>query len=177
LPAECRLLEAKALFANEAPLPGETYPVDKSPGVAPADAPLASRTNTLWLGTHVVSGSATALVVETGARTQFGHIAARLQLRPPETEFERGVRRFGMLLLEVTLILVLAIFAVNVELSRGVLESFLFAVALAVGLTPQLLPAIISVNLAHGARRMAAERVIVKRLASIENFGAMDVLC
>ena len=91
--------------------------------------------------------------------------------------FERGIRRFGYLLLEVTLLLVLAIFAINVVLHRPVLESFLFSVAIAVGLTPQLLPAIISVNLAHGARRMARERVIVRRLASIENLGGMDVLC
>lgn len=97
--------------------------------------------------------------------------------RAPETEFERGVRRFGYLLLEVTLLLVLTIFAVNVYLQRPVLDSFLFSMALAVGLTPQLLPAIISVNLSHGAKRMAQEKVIVKRLVPIENFGSMNVLC
>lgn len=98
-------------------------------------------------------------------------------LRPPETEFERGVRRFGYLLLEVTLLLVFMIFAINVFLHRPVLDSFLFSMALAVGLTPQLLPAIISVNLSHGAKRMAEQKVLVKRLSSIENFGSMNVLC
>jgi Mg2+-importing ATPase len=117
------------------------------------------------------------VVVRTGKETEFGKVSERLKLRPPETEFERGVRRFGYLLMEITLVLVIAIFAINVFLSRPVLDSFLFALALAVGLTPQLLPAIISINLAHGAKRMALNKVIVKRLAAIENFGSMDVLC
>ena len=109
--------------------------------------------------------------------TRFGKIAESLRLRRPETEFERGVRRFGYLLAEVTLLLVLAIFGFNVFLHKPVLDSFLFALALAVGLTPQLLPAIITINLSHGARRMAQQKVIVKRLAAIENFGSMNVLC
>ena len=125
----------------------------------------------------MVSGTARLLVVRTGRQTEFGRISEALRLRPPETGFERGIRRFGYLLLEVTLLLVLAIFAINVALHRPVLESFLFALAIAVGLTPQLLPAIISVNLAHGARRMAQQRVIVRRLAAIEDLGGMDVLC
>ena len=100
-----------------------------------------------------------------------------MKLRPPETEFEHGIRRFGYLLAEITFLLVLAIFAFNVYFHKPVLDSFLFALALAVGLTPQLLPAIISINLAHGARRMAEQKVIVKRLAAIENFGSMNVLC
>ena len=110
-------------------------------------------------------------------KTEFGKVSERLKLRPPETEFEHGVRRFGYLLMEVTLVLVVAIFAINVYLARPVLESLLFSLALAVGLTPQLLPAIISINLAHGAKSMALQKVIVKRLASIENFGSMNVLC
>jgi len=129
------------------------------------------------MGTHIVSGTATALVVAIGKDTEFGRVSERLKLRPPETDFERGLRRFGYLLLEVTLLLVIAIFGFNVYLHRPVLESFLFSMALAVGLTPQLLPAIVSINLAHGARRMAERKVIVKRLSSIENFGSMDVLC
>ena len=177
IPADCRLLEECDLFVNEAALTGESFPVDKSPGVVTAAAPLAGRSNVLMLGTHVVSGSGVAVVVRTGRATEFGQIAERLRLRPPQTEFEHGVRRFGALLLEITLVLVITIFAVNVYLQRPVLESFLFALALAVGLTPQLLPAIISVNLAKGAQRMAAERVIVRRLAAIEDFGSMDVLC
>jgi Mg2+-importing ATPase len=115
--------------------------------------------------------------VPFGRDTEFGRISGSLRLRPPETGFERGIRRFGYLLMEVTLLLVLVIFAINVGFHRPVLESFLFSVAIAVGLTPQLLPAIISVNLAHGARRMARGRVVVRRLAAIENLGGMDVLC
>src|SRR5678815_2285454 len=129
------------------------------------------------MGTHVVSGTAKALVLYTAAATEFGKVSASLRLRPPETEFERGVRRFGYLLMEVTLILVIAIFAINVYFARPVLESFLFSLALAVGLTPQLLPAIITINLAHAAKKMAQEKVIVKRLASIENVGSMNVIC
>ena len=143
----------------------------------PAETPLAKRTNTLFMGTHVVSGNAQALVVCTGIETEFGKVSERLKIRAPETEFEHGVKHFGYLLMEVTLTLVMAIFAINVYLARPVLESFLFSLALAVGLTPQLLPAIISINLAHGAKKMAREKVIVKRLSSIENFGSMNVLC
>ena len=177
LPGDALVLEAKDLFVDEATLTGETYPVEKSAATLAADVPLPKRTNSLFLGTHVVSGQALVVVVAVGKDTEFGRIAHRMAVRAPETEFERGVRRFGYLLLEVTLLLVFAIFAVNVYLERPVLESFLFSMALAVGLTPQLLPAIISVNLSHGAKRMAQQNVVVKRLASIENFGSMNVLC
>ena len=177
VPGDCLILESKDLFLNEAALTGETYPVEKTVHVLPAETPLSQRTNTLFMGTHVVSGSAKAVIVRTGRATEFGQVSERLVLRPPETEFEHGVRRFGYFLMEVTLVLVLAIFAVNVFLHRPVLDSFLFALALAVGLTPQLLPAIITVNLAHGARLLAQDKVIVKRLAAIENFGSMNVLC
>jgi Mg2+-importing ATPase len=176
VPGDCLLLESRDLFVNEAALTGETYPVEKSIGILPPETPLSQRTNSLFMGAHVVSGSARAVVVRTGRETEFGKVSERLKLRPPETEFERGVRRFGYLLMEVTLVLVIAVFAINVYFARPVLESFLFALALAVGLTPQLLPAIISINLAHGAKRMALHKVIVKRLASIENFGSMNVL-
>ena len=177
IPGDCMIIESKDLFVDEAALTGETYPEDKMPGILPEETPLAQRTNTLFMGTHVVSGSAKALVVHTGKGTEFGKVSERLALRPSETEFERGVRRFGYFLMEVTLLLVIIIFAVNVYLARPVLDSFLFSLALAVGLTPQLLPAIISVNLAHGAKSLALKKVIVKRLASIENFGSMNVLC
>jgi Mg2+-importing ATPase len=176
-PGDCLVLESRDLFADEATLTGETFPAEKSVAVLPAETPLAKRTNFVFLGTHVVSGSATALVVATGKDTEFGKVSERLKLRPPETDFERGIRRFGYLLMEVTLLLVICIFAFNVYLHRPVLDSFLFSLALAVGLTPQLLPAIVSINLASGARRMAEKKVIVKRLSSIENFGSMNVLC
>ncbi|VVB88165.1 Copper-exporting P-type ATPase B [uncultured archaeon] len=177
VPGDCLILESRDLFVDEATLTGETYPVDKSAGVIPKETQLGRRNNTVFMGTHVVSGSAKAVVVFTGKETEFGKVSKRLELRQPETEFERGVRRFGYLLMEVTLLLVISIFAINAYLGRPVLESLLFSLALAVGLTPQLLPAIISVNLAHGAKRMAQQKVIVKRLASIENFGSMNVLC
>jgi len=174
IPGDGRLLETRELFVNEAALTGETFPTEK-------DAHSVNSTpepkNEVFLGTHVVSGSGKAEIVATGKTTRFGKIAESLRLRRPETEFERGVRRFGFLLAEVTLLLVLAIFGFNVFLHKPVLDSFLFALALAVGLTPQLLPAIITINLSHGARRMAQQKVIVKRLTAIENFGSMNVLC
>lgn len=177
IPGDSLLLEAKDLFVDEAALTGETYPVEKTPGVSAPVTPLARRHGALFMGTHVVSGNARAVIALTGAGTEFGRVSSRLKLRPASTEFERGVRRFGYFLMELTLLLVIAIFAINVHFHRPVLDSFLFALALAVGLTPQLLPAVISVNLAHGARAMAARKVIVKRLAAIENFGSMNVLC
>ena len=156
---------------------GETFPAEKTTGILPTATPLGNRTNSLFLGTNVVSGTAQALVTGTGTKTEFGKVSERLKLRPQETEFEHGIKHFGYFLLEVTLVLVVATFAINVYFQRPVLESLLFSLALAVGLTPQLLPAIISINLAHGAKNMAIQKVIVKRLASIENFGSMNILC
>ena len=177
VPADGLVLEATDFFLNQAVLTGETYPVEKKPGVVPEKSSLAERTNMVFMGTNVSSGSAKTLIVQTGTATVFGQIAERLELRPPETEFERGIRRFGYLLSEVTLILVIAVFAVNVFFHKAVLNSLLFSIALAVGLTPQLLPAIININLSKGSQAMAKRGVIVRRLASIENFGSMDVLC
>jgi Mg2+-importing ATPase len=175
--SDSRLLESKDLFIDEACLTGETFPVEKVVGILPAETALNARTNALFMGTHVVTGTATAVVVLTGKNTEFGQISESLKLRSPETEFEDGIRHFGYLLMEVTFLLLIMVFAINVFFSRPVLESLIFALALAVGVTPQLLPAIISVNLAHGAKRMAKEKVIVKRLSAIENFGSMNVLC
>jgi P-type Mg2+ transporter len=178
IPADCIILESKDLFINEATLSGETYPVEKSADIIlPEETPLRERTNSIFMGTFVVSGTAKALVIRTGANTELGKISDRLRQKPPETEFERGVRRFGYFLMEVTLMLVISILVINVYFGRPVLESFLFSLALAIGLTPQLLPTIISVNLSHGAKRMASNKVIVKRLASIENLGSMNILC
>ncbi len=177
VPADCRILGSTDLFVDESTLTGESYPAEKSAGDLPDDTPLAKRTNALFQGSHVVSGIARAVVVQTGASTVFGEIAERLELRPPATEFERGLRSFGALLIQITLLLVIAIFGINVFLQRPVVDSFLFALALAVGLTPELLPAIVSLTLARGAQRMAASHVIVRRLNSIEDFGSMNVLC
>jgi ATPase, P-type (transporting), HAD superfamily, subfamily IC len=177
IPADCLILESKGLFVNEATLTGETYPVEKSIETLNAETPLAQRTNSLWMGTSVESGSGKAVAVTTGKKTEFGKISEELKTSAPETEFERGIAKFGHFLMEVTMLMVIAIFAINVYLQRPILDSFLFSLALAVGLTPQLLPAIISVNLSHGAREMAKNKVIVKRLASIENLGSMNLLC
>jgi len=152
VPGDGLVQESKDLFVDEAMLTGETFPVEKAVAVLPTETPLGQRTNVVWMGTHVVSGGAKALVIGTGKETEFGKVSERLKLRPQETDFERGIRQFGYFLMEVTLVLVVAIFAINVYLARPVLDSFLFSLALAVGLTPQLLPAIISINLAHGAQ-------------------------
>jgi Mg2+-importing ATPase len=177
VPADGVLLEARDFYVNQAVLTGETFPVAKTPDPVAVGASLAERTNCVFMGTNVRSGSARALIVQTGTTTAFGLIAERLTLRPPETEFERGIRRFGYLLTEVMFVLVLIVFAVNVFSHKPVLDSLLFSIALAVGLTPQLLPAIISINLSKGSQTMAAHGVIVRRLESIENFGSMDTLC
>jgi Mg2+-importing ATPase len=177
IPGDCLLLDSKELFIDEAAFTGETFPVEKNAGVVASDTPLSGRSNTLFMGSHVISGKARALVVRTGKHTEFGKISDRLRLRSPETDFEKGIRHFGYMLMEITLVLVIIIFAINVLLHKPVLDSFLFSLALAVGLTPQLLPAIITVNLSAGARAMAKKKVIVKRLSSIENFGSMNILC
>jgi P-type Mg2+ transporter len=177
IPADGIVFEARDFFVNQASLTGETFPVEKKPGVVPADSSLSERTNAVFMGTNVRSGSAKALIIQTGKSTAFGHIAERLTLRPPETEFEHGIHRFGYLLTQIMLFLVILVFAVNIIFQRSVIESFLFAVALAVGLAPELLPAIISLNLSNGAQIMAKEGVLVRRLSSIQNFGSMDVLC
>jgi Mg2+-importing ATPase len=177
IPADGILLEATDFYVNQAILTGETFPVEKRPGTAPIEAGMVEKTNCVFMGTNVRSGSAKALVVQTGPRTSFGEIAGRLTVRPPETDFERGVRRFGNLLSRIMLVLVVTVFAVNVFFQRPVLDSLLFSLALAVGITPALLPAIVSVTLSGGSKRMAEKGVIVRRLNAIENFGSMDVLC
>jgi Mg2+-importing ATPase len=170
VPADAQLREAKDLFLNEAALTGESLPCEKHVDRDDGDG-------MVFRGTSVVSGVGVAIVTATGPATRFGHVVAQLSARPPETEFERGTRRFGLLILKVVIFLVLFVFLVNALARRNTLDSFLFAVALAVGLTPELLPMIVSVTLAAGAVRMARRKVIVKRLAAIENFGSMDMLC
>lgn len=181
IPADGVLLVANDFFVSQAVLTGETFPVEKKVAAAAGDvaetAGLAERINCVFMGTSVRSGTAHALIVQTGATTAFGQIAERLKLRPPETEFEHGIRRFGYLLTVVMLTLVVATFAINVFFQRPAIEALLFAIALAVGMAPELLPAIISINLAKGAQVMAKSGVIVRRLSAIENLGSMDVLC
>lgn len=177
VPGDCRLLDSKELSVDESSLTGECFPIEKMPGQVPLDCALSKRTNCVFLGTHVVSGLGRALVIHVGKQTEFGQISKRLERRAPTTGFERGIRDFGKLLLGITVILMFVVFLANVGFHRPVVESLLFALALAVGMTPQLLPAITSVVLATGAKAMARSDVIVKRLLAIENFGGMDVLC
>jgi Mg2+-importing ATPase len=177
VPADAVVLDAMDCHVSEAVLTGESFPVEKQPGVTAPGAPVSRRTNCVFLGTNVRSGTARCLVVATGPATEFGTIAHRLSLRPPETEFDRGVRRFGYLLTSAMLIIVFLVFVAHMFRGRPPVETLLFSIALAVGLSPELLPAILGVNLARGAEMMARHGVLVRRLNAIENLGSMDVLC
>jgi Mg2+-importing ATPase len=176
VPADARLLGARDLFLNEAALTGESLPTEKHAPAGDVTEELPP-SHSVFRGTSVVSGLGTALVIRTGGATELGRVAAQLARRAAETEFERGTRQFGLLIAQIVGVLIVLVFFVNAVFRRDPFESFLFAVALAVGLTPELLPMIVSVTLSRGAVRMAARKVIVKRLAAIENFGSMDVLC
>ena len=177
VPADALILASTDLFVSEAALTGESFPVAKEPVSVAAAAALHDRANCLFLGTNVRSGTARCLVARTGAATEFGRIAGRLAREAPETEFDRGLRRFGAFLTIAMLSLVLVVFVAHMLRGRPPVETLLFSVALAVGLSPELLPAILSVNLARGARMMARHGVIVRHLHAIENLGSMDVLC
>jgi len=178
VPADARLLEVKDLHVRESVLTGESLPVEKTASDLPKEKHgIADASNSVFLGTAVQTGIGTAVVVSTGKDTACGEIAQRLAMRPPETEFARGVRHFGMMLTWVTMLLVLFVLLVNIIFHRPVLESFLFSVALAVGMTPEMMPMIITVTLAQGAKRMTKKKVLVKQLAAIEDFGSVDILC
>ena len=177
VPADGIVLGSHTAHVNEALMTGEPYPVEKYPGKCEGGTP-AEAFNALFAGTAVISGEATMLVVATGPSTRFGGIAASLASRQAPTAFEQGIHRLGLLILRLTIFLTLFVLLMNnVVFHRPILESFLFAVALAVGLTPELLPMVMTVTLSRGALRMAAKRVIVKKLAAIHDLGAMDVLC
>src|SRR2546425_7556156 len=178
VPADSRVISAKDLMVDQSSLTGESYPSEKNSSPPdPSQGTLTDRHDCIFFGTSVVGGLATAIVAKTGSSTEYGRIAGKLVGKEPETEFERGLRRFGYLITQVTFLLVIFVFFVNALLKRDVLESLLFSVALAVGITPELLPLIVSVNLSTGAIEMSKKGVIVKRLASIQNFGSMDTLC
>jgi len=176
VPADARLLESRDLYVQQAALTGESLPVEKQArGEEVSTKPDAD--NMVFLGTSVVSGTASALVVATGAKTSFGDIAARLASRAEPTSFDRGLKDFSLLMTRTVLFLVIFLIVVGVFTHRDPLQSLLFAVALAVGLTPEFLPMIVSVTLSKGARAMAQKEVIVKHLSAIQNFGSIDVLC
>jgi Mg2+-importing ATPase len=177
IPADGHLLESRDLYVQQAALTGESMPVEKEASAIEKEDNSPTAVNLVFLGTSVVSGTGAVSVTATGGHTSFGLISARLRDRPGETEFERGLRQFGLLIMRVVLFLILFILIVRVALHRDAFESFIFAVALAVGLTPEFLPMITSVTLARGAVRMAREEVIVKHLPAIQNFGSIDVLC
>jgi Mg2+-importing ATPase len=177
VPADARLLDSVDLHVQQSALTGESLPAEKSaiPGAPPSNGPDCP--GLVFLGTSIVSGTATTVIYATGQATAFGDIVERLASRPEETEFDRGMHRFGMLILRTVIFLVFFILVVNISLGRDAFQSLLFSVALAVGLTPEFLPMITTVTLAQGAIRMARQKVIVKHLSSIQNLGSIDVLC
>jgi Mg2+-importing ATPase len=177
VPADGLIIEATDCYLNQAILTGETFPAEKHPGTIQKDAPLAERTNMVFMGTSVRSGTAVMLVTATGFLTEFGRIAETVSAGKGENEFELGLRQFGLLLLRIMIFVVLAVLAINIALKKPTVETLLFAMALAVGLSPELLPAILAITLSKGAMSMAERGVIVRHLNAIETLGSMDVLC
>jgi Mg2+-importing ATPase len=178
VPADARVVFARDFFLNQSSLTGESFPCEKTPvTLANATEELSSMTNLVFMGSSVSTGTARAIVIHTGSTTQLGKLAAGLVSREPETEFSKGLKDFGYLIMRATLVLVLFIFLVNAVLGRHLLDSFMFSLAVAVGLTPELLPMVMSVTMSIGSGKMARKGVIVKKLAAIPNFGSMEVLC
>jgi len=175
VPGDCQVLQAKDFFVNEAVLTGESFPVEKFPQQN-LGGKIASK-NVAYLGTSVVSGFATVLILKTGAKTKFGQIAKSLEEERPLSDFEKNIQKFSVFILIITAILVTAAFVFNALVGRSILTAFIFAVAIAIGMAPELLPVIISVALSNGAMHMAKKSVIVKNLSSIQDFGSMDILC
>ena len=176
IPADCLIIEANELFVNEASLTGESYPTLKSLGILDEKTELSKRTNCLFEGTNIVSGSAKAIVIATGIETIFGNIAQSANQKF-ETTFEKGIKDFGYFLMKITLVLSISILIINLINHKSVIESALFALALAVGMAPELLPAITTIAMSAGAKRMLEKKVIVKKLASIQNLGEVNLLC
>jgi len=176
IPADCRLIETNELHVNESSITGESYPQEKIPGTVLDEKQMTEKINCLWQGTNVVSGTATALVVYTGTNTVLGQMAHSL-LKAEETAFEKGIKHFGYFLMQITIVLSILILGVNIYFKKPLFESVLFALAIAVGMAPELLPAIMTFAMSAGARRMLKKKVIVKKLSSIFNFGEVNVLC
>ena len=176
VPADLRVLASHDLACDEGILTGESMPVEKSPEPTPPGVTVGELASCALMGTVVQAGSMTGVVVETGTRTEFGHIAVGLGAGQPQTEFQRGLGRFSLLLLQVAVVLTTLIFVANLLLQRPLIDSLLFSLAIAVGITPQLLPAVVSASLAAGSRALARRKVLVKRLVCIEDLGDLDVL-
>ncbi len=179
IPADMRIIECKDLFINQSALTGESETVEKFPHVLEdaANLNIEDLDNICLMGTIVVSGSAKAVVVETANRTYFGNIAESISEDRGETSFEKGVREVSLLLIKFMLIMVPIVFLINAITKKDWLEAFLFSISIAVGLTPEMLPTIVSSNLAKGAISLSKKKIVVKRLSSIQNFGAMNILC
>jgi len=178
IPADMRILSAKDLFINQAPLTGESFPAEKTgEPTRQKDGSMTDLSNIAFMGTDVMSGTAHAVVIATGGSTQFGELATHVAGQETETRFDKGIKDFVMLIIKFMLVLVVLIFLINTFLKGDILAAFLFSLAVAVGLTPEMLPMMIAVNLSNGAIKMSEKKVIIKRLNSIQNFGAMDVLC
>ncbi len=176
IPADCLILDSTELHVNEASMTGESYPVRKEAGVLEGETVLSQRTNSLWQGTNIVSGNATALVIQTGDNTLFGNIVQSASA-VVQTAFEKGIKDFGYFLMKITIGLAVFILIVNLLNHKGIIESALFALALAVGMAPELLPAISTIAMSAGAKRMLEKKVIVKKLAAIQNLGEVNLLC
>lgn len=176
IPADCLLIESNELHTNEASLTGESFPSRKAAGQLSPDTELSHRTNCLWEGTNVISGSGKAIVIHTGIDTIFGSIVNSTNT-VVETSFEKGIRDFGFFLMKITLVLSVFILTVNLLNHKSVIESALFALALAIGMAPELLPAITTIAMSAGAKRLLNKKVIVKKLASIQNLGEVNLLC
>jgi Mg2+-importing ATPase len=176
IPADCRIVESNELHVNESTLTGESFPLEKMAGQVAENEPLAKKINCLWQGTNVISGTARVLVVATGSETLYGQMVHSL-MQIPETGFEKGIRRFGYFLLRITIVLSLAILIGNLYFKKPLFDAVLFSLALAIGMAPELLPAVMTFSMSAGAKRMLKKKVIVKRLSSIFNFGEVNVLC
>lgn len=176
IPADARIIESTDLFVNQSALTGESYPQEKTANKE-TNNNLHEQRNIVFLGTNVVSGTALAVVFQIGKNTEFGKISKSILQKEEKSEFEMGITKFGFLITKIILVLVLIIFFGNAIIDRDILESFIFAIAIAVGVTPELLPVIMSITMARGSQKMAKSGVIVKKLSSIPNFGSMDILC
>ena len=177
IPEDCYIIQSNDLHVNESVLTGESFPAEKFAGDCKINAPLSKVTNAVFKGTSVINGTATVLAVNTGDKTILGKIGYSLQKEQAPTAFEKGITRFGYLLMYLTIVISVAILIINLSLGKPLFDSILFALALAVGLAPELLPAIITITLSAGAKRMAGKKVIVKKLSAIQNLGEIDILC